>query len=71
MVCPRYTVGLQLVRSELLSEDILSLVGSDSRDSGAVNVGYNLICLNMKLGKLCGRCTHVMLNRSHARLTKR
>lgn len=40
-----FVLDMQLVRREPLSEDALSLVPTDSRDSSAAKLGYNQICL--------------------------
>lgn len=50
---------MQLVRSEPLSEDTLSLVATDSGDSGAVHLGYNLICLWNQVSSVGSRSCHV------------
>lgn len=55
---------MQLVGSETLSEDALSLVATDGGDSGAARLGYNLISL-VKSGYPCKAPAAVMLNRSH------
>lgn len=54
---------MQLVRSEPLSEDSLSLVATDSWDGGALDLGYNLICLWNQVSTVSSRA--VMLNRLH------
>lgn len=50
---------MQLVRSEPLSEDTLSLVATDGGDSGAVHLGYNLICLWNQVSSVGSHSCHV------------
>lgn len=50
---------MQLVRSEPLSEDTLSLVATDSGDSGVVHLGYNLICLWNQVSSVGSHSCHV------------
>lgn len=50
---------MQSVRSEPLSEDTLSLVATDSRDSGVVRLGYNLICLWNQVSSVGSHSCHV------------
>lgn len=54
-----FVLDLQLVRSELLSEDTLSLVATDSRDSGVVHLGYNLVCLWNQVSSVGSHSLHV------------